>query len=218
MNEIFTINMLKTASKCLKKYDFLYNQKIRLPEHNTSVNTGSRIHALINYYFKNQNVEKLLSTLDSSEMTLWANFLDLKLKKPLESEFSFLVRFEDVWLSGRMDALFFENGKITIADWKTGNFNHNEDEMFQTMFYLYAASVIFMKNGMVRDFSEISMVYYLLKDKKEIKIDFSSDLFADFENKFKKILEKIKYGRYNSGSHIHCEACEYRNICDRNLL
>ena len=64
MNEIFTINMLKTASKCLKKYDFLYNQKIRLPEHNTSVNTGSRIHTLINYYFKNQNVEKLLSTLD----------------------------------------------------------------------------------------------------------------------------------------------------------
>ena len=134
MNEIFTINMLKTASKCLKKYDFLYNQKIRLPEHNTSVNTGSRIHALINYYFKNQNVEKLLSVLDSSEMALWANFLDLKLKNPLESEFSFLVRFEDVWLSGRMDALFFENGKITIADWKTGNFSHNEDEMFQTMF------------------------------------------------------------------------------------
>lgn len=218
MNEIFTINMLKTASKCLKKYDFLYNQKIRLPEHNTSVNTGSRIHALINFYLKNQSIEKLLSALDSSEMLLWANFLDLQLKNPRESEFSFLVRFDGIWLSGRMDALFFENGKITIADWKTGNFNHNEDEMFQTMFYLYTASVIFMKNGMVRDFSEISMVYYLLKDKKEIKIDFSSDLFADFENKFKKILEKIKYGRYNSGSHIHCEACEYRNICDRNLL
>lgn len=218
MNEIYTVNMLKTASICLKKYDFLYNKKIKLPEYNNSAKTGSSLHSLINYHFNGQNVEKLLPVLSGDEMVLWENFLSLNKTTPLESEYSFLVRFDDVWLTGRMDAVFYEDGKIIIADWKTGNFKHKEDEMFQTMFYLYAASVIFLKNGMVRDYSDISMVYYLLKDSSNIKISFNDELFSVFGNCIKKILEKIKFGSYNMCSDIHCEACEYRFICDKDIL
>lgn len=218
MNDIFTINMLQIAAKCLKKYDLLYNQKIRLPEFNNFARSGSRLHSLINYYFKGQNIDKLTAALTEDEKRLWQNFLNLNTGMPLHSEYSFFVRFEDVCFTGRMDAVFYNDGKITIADWKTGDFTHGEDEAFQTMFYLYAASVIFSKNGLISDFSDISMIYYLLKVGRQIRIDFDGALFSEFENSFKKILEKIKYGRYNGISHIHCEACEYKNLCGDYLL
>lgn len=218
MTEIFTINMLKTASKCLVKYDMLYNKKIRLPEYNNAAKTGSRLHSLINYYFKGQNIEKLLPLLNDDEERLWKSFLALKKATPKESEYTFLVKFDEVWLSGRMDAVFCENGKIIVVDWKTGDFKHDEDEMFQTMFYLYAASEIFIKNATVSDYSDISMVYYLLKSEKQIEIAFNEKLFSEFRNSIKKILEKIKFGSYNMCSDKHCEACEYRNICEKNIL
>ncbi len=218
MNEIYTINMLQTASKCLKKYDLLYNKKIRLPDNANFAKTGSRLHSLINYYFKGQNVDKLAGILDENERVLWNNFKNMVPGMPLASEYPFFVRFGDVWLTGRMDAVFFNDGKITIADWKTGNFRHGREESFQTMFYQYAAYVIFLKKAMIYDFSDVSMVYFLLKDGTQLKIDYDEAAFSDFENSFKIILEKIKNGSYNNISHIHCEACEFKNLCKDYLL
>ena len=201
----------------MKKYDFIYNKKFFLPEFNNFADAGSRLHSLINYYYKGQNIDKLIAILGDDEKIFMDNFIKLGLSAPLCSEYSFFVQFEGVWLTGRMDAIFYSDGKIIIADWKTGNFSHGEDEIFQTIFYLYAASEIFIKKGIVSDFSDISMVYYLLKDSSSIKIDFDETLFCEFKKKLKKILEKINYGRYNSDSHTHCKACEYKNLCKDNL-
>ena len=57
--EIFSPNMLKTFEECPRKYEFRYVQNISAPQKSTPFEKGKKIHALANYYLRNENVTRL---------------------------------------------------------------------------------------------------------------------------------------------------------------
>lgn len=88
--------MLKTFAQCPKKYDYSYVQKIRVPENskkNQNTLTGNKVHSLINFQLKNQNISKLRDCLDEEEKFMMNNFVALNLDNCLESEYSFMLKF-----------------------------------------------------------------------------------------------------------------------------
>lgn len=209
----FTVHMLKTFTECPKKYEFAYIKKLRLPEDMKKTLTGNKLHNLINFKLKGQNISKLLPLLDEKELELWKNYETLELGKYIDSEYSFLTRCADVWLSGRIDALFKTYDGILIADWKTSDYILRETDNFQTMFYLYTAYNIFRSKGTIKDFSEVLLTYFVLSDSSQITVQLSQKLYDGFCSEVKESTEKINCGRFDPRESENCKNCSYKTLC-----
>lgn len=213
MSQTFTINMLKTFDECPKKYEYAYVKKIRIPENSKKTLTGNKLHSLINFHLKKQDIAKLLPLLDEKERLLWENFEKLTLPQYIDSEYSFHVKFSDFWLTGRIDAIFKTERAILIADWKTSDYILNEKEQFQTMFYLYSIYNIYKSKGLINEYRQVSMTYYILSDSLEIKVELSEGLYNEFCEKMNHIIEKINIALFEESPGESCRYCNYRTLC-----
>ena len=118
-------------------------------------------------------------------MIVWKKLEDvLKDKKNnfIKTEYPFLIKEElnskSYYLTGRFDAIYQENDKIIIYDWKTLNLPKNPTEDLQSVVYLYCASKIFNTKN-------ISMKYLSIE-----RLDFIEVLFQN-ENEYKQRIDKI---------------------------
>lgn len=213
MNNIFTVNMLKTFEECPKKYEFIYIKNMNLPENYKNTESGNNIHNLINFYLKQQPVQKQENLLNTAEKELWKNFLNLNLSNCVKSEYSFFFKAEGIWLNGRIDALFEYNSGYMIADWKTGNFRHNEKEQFQTYFYLYSLYNILKSKKKINSYSDLCMKYFILRNGTEILVNLDDKLYNQIDEKLKIILGKIKKAMFLVNTNEHCKCCPFEKFC-----
>lgn len=214
MNDTFTFNMLKTFAECPKKYEFLYEKKLRLPQHTAGTQTGNNIHNLINYHLKGQNTSKLQTLLNEVEQKLWKNYCSLNLNDCLASEYTFFLKFENAWLTGRIDALLQTDDGYLIADWKTGNFKHDEKEQFQTYFYLFSMFNILSRKNLIYSYSDLSMKYFILTDESQILVKLNERLYNNIHGRLKKLLGEIYKERFLCHFGEQCKSCPYKSFCN----
>ena len=70
----YTLNKLQMYDECPQKYKLCYIDKVHIVEPISKTKTGNNIHALINYYYKGQDIQKLIEVLSPREKLLWHNF------------------------------------------------------------------------------------------------------------------------------------------------
>lgn len=208
--------MLKTFEDCPQKYKFMYVDNMRFPEPKSSkTDTGVKIHALINYYLMGKDVSKMVIGLDKSDKLLWHNFINSPVLKYhfLESEYSFDVKFGTARLTGRVDALFENDGEYVIADWKTGEIS-DENERLQTMFYLCSLYEVYRQKNIAVTYDSFSLRYVLLNTNTSIKIAFTEELYMQYRNKILGLIDKIEAGQnYFCYKSSKCKNCRYLRLC-----
>ena len=216
MEKTYTINMLKTFEECPQKYKFMYVDNLRFPEQkNRQTDTGVKIHTLINYYLNGKDVTNMVLQLDKHEKLLWHNFINSPVLKYhfLESEYTFDVKFGTGRLTGRIDALSETDGEYVIVDWKTGEIS-DENERFQTMFYLCALYEVYKQKNLPVAYESFSLKYVLLNTNTNIRIPFSEELFMQYKNKILSLVEKIETGEnYFCYKTEKCKKCRYLKYC-----
>lgn len=222
MNKTFSANMIKIFDECPQKYHLIYEEGISLPQDKTPAREGENLHALISYYLKGYNINKLVNSLNEKEQALWQNFLKLNISKnDVEScEETFNYNFDGTnWLTGRIDSILKEENKFAIYDWKTGKLLTNSEKSPQTIIYLFSMFSKLKNQNKIKNHTDLKMVYYNLKtlEKTEVKLDekYYNDIKYYICNKIAKINE------YSSKAlprreKKHCQNCKLKMFCNYN--
>lgn len=215
-NNTYSLNKLKLFDECPQKYKLCYVDKIHIVEPLNKTRSGNNIHNLINYYFKKQNIEKLIETLSPQEKLLWHNFKESNISKQncITTEYAFNVKLDNFWLTGRIDALFESNGKYIIADWKTGEQFTAENVKFQTTFYLLCIYEILISKGFIKKAEDLSLEYINLATNSSIKIQFNDDLLLQYKTQILNIINKINETTiFVCNKTDKCKQCKYFRAC-----
>lgn len=215
-NNTYSLNKLQLFDDCPQKYKLCYIDKVHIIEPINKTKLGNNIHNLINYYFKGQDIKKLLETLTPQEKSLWDNFKISNITKQncITTEYTFNVKLDTYWLTGRIDALFETNGKYIIVDWKTGENFTAENVKFQTTFYLHCLYEILFTKGLVKEPNDLSIEYINLATNNSTKIEFSQELYLQYKIQILNIINKInETTTFNGNKTDRCKFCKYYRVC-----
>lgn len=202
----FSPNMLKTYEMCPRKFYFKYIKNISMPVNDEIFEFGKNIHALASYYLKGENIDKMELALTEKEKIVWDYLKNLKYLtyEVIATEYNLSLKIENSYFGGRLDALVKDNTRYYILDYKTGSAPKNAKFDYQTMIYTLAVKEFFKTN-------DISFVYLDLKNKTELKIDYTEDLGKEYLKKLTDIKNKINTEE-NYSIQKECN-CEYSLIC-----
>lgn len=217
-----TPGMIKAFEECPQKYELIYNRHVEIPSDDTYTETGKNIHSLINYYFKEKNITKIIKTLDNPEnkdiKILWENFISLNIKNCYASEFTFNVPFgKDFKLTGRTDAIRKTVNGYEILDWKTGQ-SKNIDVIkdWQTILYLYGIFELFRYQKLVTKPENISITYHFLKEKTHQTVSFSEEKYEEYKQKLKYVIIKLSAKTpKNTDFSQKCKNCQMKIVCEK---
>ncbi len=213
MKEILSYSpaMLKTFEQCQKKFEYKYIKEINIPTNIFNTQQGKNIHALANYYLKNNNVEKLEKALTPNEKQLWDNLKNNKYfnYKTVQSEYNISSKIGNYWINGRLDALVKNNNEYFILDYKTGQIPKNPETDYQTMIYLLITS------NLIGTDDKLNFIYIDLKNNTEKIIQFNNEIKTIYESNLLKIIEEIEKCTKNNIYKAKCgiSSCDYAKLC-----
>ena len=186
----FSVNSLKLLDKSTEEFINKYILHLDFLSYNQNAKSGERLHAMISYYLKGFDITKLTNSLNKDEKEILEKSLSLDIfkekEKFIKSEESFLIKCckDDLifYLSGRFDAIFKDEEKYTIYDWKLKNIPQNPKDDLQSIVYLYCASKIFNTKN-------IAIKYISLETQQIAEIDFIDE--KAYLDKIFNIIEKL---------------------------
>ncbi len=186
----FSVNSLKLLDKSTEEFINKYILHLDFLSYNQNAKSGERLHAMISYYLKGFDITKLANSLNKDEKEILEKSLSLDIfkekEKFIKSEESFLIKCckDDLifYLSGRFDAIFKDEEKYTIYDWKLKNIPQNPKDDLQSIVYLYCASKIFNTKN-------IAIKYISLETQQIAEIDFIDE--KAYLDKIFNIIEKL---------------------------
>lgn len=172
----FSVNSLKLLDKNIEDFINKYILHLEFLSSNQSSKRGELLHAMISYYLKNFDITKILNSLNQDEKEILEKTLTLDIfkekEKFIKSEETFLIKCckDDLifYLSGRFDAIFKDEEKFIIYDWKLKNIPQNPKEDLQSIVYLYCASKIFNTKN-------IAIKYISLQTNQTAQVDFKDE-------------------------------------------
>ena len=198
--------MLKIFEECPQKYKFMYVDKISLPQNKYFFEKGKKIHALASYYIKGFDVSKLENALNETERKIWNYLKSTEYFKYefLKSEYQLNMKITEYWIGGRLDALVKDENNYYILDYKTGSAPKNAKYDFQTIIYIMSVKEFFKTD-------KVTFVYIDLKNRDEVKIEYSQELEVEYQ---KKLLDAVKNIELEDVplKKMDCK-CEYSLIC-----
>lgn len=215
-SQTFTLDKLQMYDECPQKFKLCYLDKVHVVESIQNTKTGNNIHSLINYYLKGMDVTKLVTALATNEKLLWHNFKtsDIQNYKYVSSEYAFNVKFDEYWLTGRIDALFENNENYIVLDWKTGKHFLPENVKFQTSFYLLCMYEILKSKNLIKDYEQVSLHYMDLAANNKLKISLDKDSYIQYKQQILTIINKITTGNsYYCNKTDNCKQCKYYRAC-----
>lgn len=218
--KIYTAGMLKSFLDCPQKFRCIFEEHIEIPADDSFSLTGKKIHSLIYYFLKGEDISKMKECLklpkNKDLSALWENFLSFNVKNIIESEYTFnVVLNSETIISGRVDAIRKDGKNIEILDWKTGSSkNINPEKDMQTIVYMYSVFKLFKQYGKIDKPDDLSMTYYFLKEKIYKTIYFSQEKYIEFEKILSDLTAKIsKCNKYNLYKVEKCSACSFKIVC-----
>lgn len=214
--QTYTLNKLKMFDECPQKYKLCYLDKVHIVEPLSKTQTGNNIHNIINYYLKGMDITKLVEALPKGDKILWYNFKnsDLKNYKVVASEYSFNLKLDEYWLTGRIDAFFEYDGNYVILDWKTGSSFKPENAKFQTTFYLLCMYEILKLKKLIKKPEQLSLHYMDLASNSTVKINFDEDLYMQYKKQILEIIRKINENKsFFCNKTDNCKMCKYYRAC-----
>ncbi len=188
--DTFSANSLKILDKSLDEFQNKYVYNLSLFKKDKRAQLGQKFHSLICSYIKGFDIKKLLLNLDDTELNYWNKLEEiLKLKKQyfIKTEYPFLIKDilqsgANYYLTGRFDAIYFENEIYTIYDWKTLNLPKDVENDLQSVVYLYCASKIFNTD-------KIKMKYLSVEKLEVSEVEFKN--MAAYKERLDGIIEKV---------------------------
>lgn len=198
--------MLKTLELCPKKFYFHYVKNISMPVNNDIFEFGKNIHALASYYLQKENIDKMEQSLSRQESEAW-NYLKSNKYFSYEviaAEYNLSFKADKYFFGGRLDALVKNNDEYYILDYKTGAIPKNPKIDFQTIIYILAVKEFYKTDN-------IHFVYIDLKNKSEIQLDYSDELYDSYITRLLNTVKKLDIAEiYQRKSDCRCE---YSIIC-----
>lgn len=213
----YSPNMLKTFKSCPLKYKFKYIDRISLPQKASFFEKGKKVHALANYYLKEDDISKFEPTLNENEKIAWNNLKSNEFfsYKYVNSEYNLSCKIGDYWIGGRLDAIVKkhknESETYYILDYKTGSIPKNHEYDYQTMVYLLCLS----SAPFITPQDEIKFVYIDLKNNQNCVIDFTQEKKVEYEKAITTICSNIENIQIPEDIEHQkmCDFCEYKKIC-----
>lgn len=198
--------MLKTYEDCPKKFHFKYVKKISMPVDDEIFEFGKNIHALASYYLRGENIDRMEKSLTAAELKVWEYLKGLEYfsYELVNTEYNLAVKAGGRFFGGRLDALVKKGDTFYILDYKTGSAPKNAVFDFQTMIYILAVSEFFKT-------SDVVFIYLDLKNKSEVRIDFTEELKEKYILRLTQTAESIESSE-NFQKKNDCR-CEYSMIC-----
>lgn len=198
--------MLKTFESCPKKFYLKYVKNISMPVNDETFELGKNIHALASYYLRKENLYKMEQALSAREKSIWEYLKSINYfsYEAINTEYNLSVKIGDYFFGGRLDALVKNQDTYYILDYKTGSAPKNAKYDFQTMIYLLAVKAFFKTDNVV-------FVYLDLKNRENIKIELSTQLAKEYEEKLLNTVFNINNDSFTK-KFENCK-CEYNIIC-----
>ena len=199
--------MLKTYELCPLKFYYKYVENISMPVNDEIFEFGKNIHALASYYLRGENIEKMEQALTPKEFDVWSYLKSLKYfeYKVINTEYTLNIKLDKYIFSGRLDALVKDGDRYYILDYKTGSVPKNPKYDYQTMIYILAVKEFYQT-------SNVTFVYLDLKNRDEMRIEFSDKQAGEYEKKLCETAEKMNRTEKAGRLKKECN-CEYSLIC-----
>ena len=224
--EIYTNSMIKDWKLCKRKYYFKYIKKIFIPQKEENFELGKKVHALISYKLNGFNTSIVEKNATPEILEHYKSILKHPLLKqtPFVVEWGFSAKIgktDDLFM-GRIDAVFKDeqNGKYTIADWKTGmKIPENPILEPQAQIYLYAFYRAQKDLGIKINPEKLTFIFVQTPKLIESRLEFSQNLCQKFEDDFVQTIDEIKHYKQNNicEEKAYCKFCEYKFMCHKSL-
>ena len=198
--------MLKTYELCPKKFYLKYIKGINMPVNDDMFEFGKNIHALASYYLRGENLENMEAALTPRQKLVWEYLRAIKYfgDQDINTEYNLAVKVGNHFFGGRLDALVKHDDRYYILDYKTGSAPKNAKYDFQTIIYIMSVKEFFKTD-------KVTFVYIDLKNRDEVKIEYSQELEVEYQ---KKLLDAVKNIEQEDEpvKKMDCK-CEYSLIC-----
>ncbi len=211
MNEFSVISpaMFNLFKECELKFFYQYVEQINYPSLDENFIEGKNIHNLASYVLKGYSVEKYEAQLSDNELKYWSN---LKKSKYFSYELvgvekSLMMKIDEFWVGGRLDAIVKNGSDYFVLDYKTGGVNSDKTYDYQTMVYLLLCDEVF------KDRDSLTFVYIDLKNDKEVKVLFNDELKKEY---FERILSACNGMKNVTLNKTVCTDvnCQYSKLCN----
>jgi hypothetical protein len=141
---------LKYWSRCKKQFYYKHVLKLRWPANIQHFSLGRDVHKLLDYQSRGLDCTPLLKNATEAVNRSWQKLLHHPIVQLpiLANEWAFHVPVclpggEQEWLTGRIDRVAQEAGKVLVIDWKTGTgIPRNPSTDWQTRLYLFAVKEV----------------------------------------------------------------------------
>lgn len=217
--QTYTVSKLQMYDDCPQKYKLCYIDKVHIVESlrvQQASERGNKLHNLINYYLKKQDITKLIPSLTTHERELWINFKngEFQYYQTVASEYAFNVKVDEHWLTGRIDALCKYDDQYIILDWKTSENFMGENVNFQTAFYLLCMYEILYSVNYIKSPEQLSLHYVNLAAGNTVKINFDGDKLLMFKTQVLDVINKINTdNKFCCNKSDKCKKCKYLRAC-----
>lgn len=219
---IFNHDRFNIWDKCKRQYYYKYIKMINIPEIQTDFTLGKSVHKLIEYYLKGQEINHLLKNADAEITEMWKIIKNSELlnKELIATEWQFWTPLtnSDIWLGGRIDAIFKDNDKIYIIDWKTGQKIPTEENNYQAIIYLY--SFFKAQSFLNLNFIQEDLIFKFIRIDEEIEtkeIEYSQEKQSEYESLLlEKVREINQITTYSKNETKQCSYCCYKTFCKKN--
>lgn len=128
--------------------------------------------------------------------------------KPLEIEKAFNLTIDGIRFYGRIDRIDPLDGGVEIIDYKTGSTKDQKyvDSDRQVAYYAIGA-----KEAL--GLKPKKLTYYYLESGDKISTTRTDEQLAEVKKEAKETIEKIKDGDFKATPGMHCNWCDYNEIC-----
>ncbi len=218
MIKVFTSDCFETYQRCPRAYYYKYIKGIKFALKKDTYKLGRNIHSLAYYKLQGHSLRKIEHALDENTRKHWENISDnpLLTKNVICAEWGFDILLKDsVWLNGRIDAVFEDEGNYIIADWKTGEkLPHVPEDKFQAMIYMYAFFRAQKDLGLDFEPYRLKFVFVGSSEKNlEKEIICNYEMINEIEEKLLGMSGKIIADTDFMPNKKRCDFCDFQKIC-----
>lgn len=238
---LYTQQSLGTFEKCPLKFKKKYIEGLKWdsfssPEVKEQIEKGNLFHLMANRYFL--GVETGEEYIDeASEIRVWIANLRKSFKLSEDArmlpEHKLRLINGDMRLEANFDLISYQNGKLSIWDWKTHSDNDSSkkniraktyQQSLQTKIYLFVikelSHLVAGHEVMAKD---IGMTYWQPNPPQAIvQIPYSDKLHEEFRHEIEQKIQTVKeydYRTFDKARYIKsCRFCEFNWFCNNDKV